>query len=111
MVWLGRIRNACMERHPCHHTVTNRTAHPSGYDGVQIMLIVEGQGHEVGIQGSDSLELQADVTGGSEVEESRGGVFGAGSPIDQRGVNLHPHQPHGATGKLQTMSTTFANYC
>lgn len=43
-------------------------SYPPGHDGVNIAGVVEGQRHEVSVEGSDSLELQADVACGGEVQ-------------------------------------------
>lgn len=62
--------------------------HPSRHNGVDISGVTQCQSHEVGVQGSDSLEHQPDVTGGGEVQQGRGGVICTGTAIDQRSVDL-----------------------
>lgn len=63
-------------------------SHPSCHDGVDIFGVTECQGHEVGIQRSDSLEHQPDVTSRGEVEQGWRGVICTRAAIDQRGVDL-----------------------
>lgn len=63
--------------------------HPSCHNGVDISGVTERQRHEVSVQRPDSLEHQPDVAGWREVQQGRGGVFCAGSTIDQRRVDLY----------------------
>lgn len=63
-------------------------SHPSCHDGVNIFGVTECQGHEVGIQRSDSLEHQPDVTSRGEVQQGWRGVICTRAAIDQRGVDL-----------------------
>lgn len=63
--------------------------HPSRHDGVNIFGVTECQSHEVGVQRSDSLEHQPDVTGRGEVQQGWGGVICTRTAIDQRRVDLY----------------------
>lgn len=63
-------------------------SHPSRHDGVDVSGVAESQGHEVGVQRSDSLKRQPDVAGRGEVQQGRGGVVCTGASVDERGVNL-----------------------
>lgn len=70
-------------------------AHPPRHDGVDISGVMECQSHEVGVQRSDSLKHQPDVTGGGEVQQGRGGVVRTGTAIDQRRMDLQADRQTG----------------
>lgn len=63
-------------------------SHPSRYNGINFFGVAERQGHEVGIQRSNSLKHQPDVAGGGEVQQGRGRVVRTRTTIDQRCVDL-----------------------
>lgn len=63
--------------------------YPSRYDWVDLFGVIECQSHEVGIQRSDSLKHQPDVTGRCEVQQGWRGVICTRTAVDQRRVDLY----------------------
>lgn len=77
-------------------------SHPPGDNGVNVSRVTDTQCHQVGIQSSDALKSQSDVTSRGEVQEVRGQIVGTRSPVNQRGVDLRDRQVERATGQRES---------